>query len=77
MATNKILPPYLRNVLNLPSKVDDFVSGTSRPVFRHDHSNDSYTVLGTTSRFALLFQLVYDKNIRPAVIPTALYELLS
>lgn len=49
---NKILPLYLRNVLNLPSQVDEFVSDTLRPLFRHDHSNDSYTVMGITARFA-------------------------
>jgi hypothetical protein len=54
---NKILPLYLRNVLNvlnLPSQFDDFVSVTLQPVFCHYHSNDSYTVLGITALFAFV-----------------------
>ena len=49
---NKILSLYLRNILNLPSQVNDFVSDTLRPLFRHDHRNDLYTVSGITARFA-------------------------
>ena len=54
MMINKTLPQYLSNVLNLSSQFDDFVSDTLRPVFRHDHSNDSYIVLGITARFAFV-----------------------
>jgi hypothetical protein len=54
MMINKILPLCLRNVLNIPSQFDDFVSDTLRCVFHLDHSNDSYRVVGITARFALV-----------------------